>query len=338
MTTMKLLALDTQLVIRTQGRRMLTATAEATGCRIVIPTTAARMAALTYKFTVTKYLRRRMIRELATSGQETTDKAIAARLARRVEQATTGFTRWLEAESQRNDSIIEVSPSSDSTGPLAMELFASGIIRDLSDTRWEVGEDPYVVAEALTSGAHWIASENLVRVSRKEMELWLNDEQAEGRYTHVPRPFILSPDEAIDAMLEHADPEQSPVANTTTTRGERIRATTLIAQAVTTPRGNFSINERVAILDRFGEDLIGDGLIDTGKRITTETEGLLLALEHQSTAAVAHRLGTMAALVPPATVERTHEAEDRRLAFEGTRPSAPVPDKKRTPDRGGHER
>ena len=338
---MRLLALDTQLVIRTQCRRMLSATAEATGCRIVVPTTAARMAALTYRFTVAKYLRRRTIRELAARGEPTTDKAIASKIAPLVDHATTGFATWLENEGQRNDSVIEVATPSRSTGELAVELFASGIIRDPSDTRWNIGEDPYVVAEALTSGAHWIASENLVRVSRKEMELWLNDEQAEGRYSHVPRPFILSPDEAIDTMLDQADPERSPVANATGTRGERVRATTLIAQAVTAPRRNFPVNERLAILDRFGNDLVADGLIDTGKRILRETEGMQLALEHQGPAAVNHLLGTMTAILPTTTVEHTRSAEDRRLELEGTRPSPGGSDRTPGPttgEHGGHDR
>ena len=37
------------------------------------------------------------------------------------------------------------------------------------------------------------------------MEAWLDDAQREGRYTHVPRPFILSAEGAVDTLLKQRE-------------------------------------------------------------------------------------------------------------------------------------
>ena len=328
---MKALALDTQLVIRTQARRMLSATAEATGCRIIVPATAAWLATHVYHFTVTKYLRTRTVHTLAAKGEPATEKEIATRVAPLVKQAVVGFAKWLENENRRNDSIIKTPTAPPSAEDLAIELSTSGVIRDPGDTRWNIGEDPYVVAEALASGAHWIASENLVRISRGEMERWLDNEQAEGRYHHVPRPFILSPDEAIDTMLDQAESGPSQAADASTT------GTTLIAHAVTAPRRNAPAHLRIAILDRFANDLIADGLGDTGNRIRKETEAMQLALQYQEATVVNHRIETMTKVFPTHAVARTRNAEDRRLILEGTRPGpCPGPKPGSPTKRRGH--
>ncbi|MCY4285477.1 MAG: DUF4276 family protein [Thiotrichales bacterium] len=84
----------------------------------------------------------------------------------------------------------------------AMEVAQAGVVNDPHDLRWEIGEDPYVLGEALEVGAHWVASDNFKTLDRDAMEAWLDDAQREGRYTQVPRPFIPSAESAVDTLLK----------------------------------------------------------------------------------------------------------------------------------------
>ena len=133
-------------------------------------------------------------------------------------------------------------------------------------------------------------------------------------------------------MIAQARPEHSLVANTPKTHEARARTATLIAQAITAPREIFAPAERLAIIDRFGKDLVDDGLGSTGNLILDETARLRAIGERQGGATLAHLLGTMAGTIPPDTVERTRRAEDRRLVLEGTRPQ-PQPAQVPTPTR-----
>lgn len=137
----------------------------------------------------------------AAQGLELDDNQQAAQAARQLESVTAGFAKWLDEEPGRNDGIIEIGQRTQDAEVTAMELSIADVVIDPSDHRWGVGEDPYVIAEALHAGAHWIASENLETIKREAMERWLDKVQTKGRFTQVPRPFVLGGDGAIMTLL-----------------------------------------------------------------------------------------------------------------------------------------
>ena len=112
---------------------------------------------------------------------------------------------------------------------VAMEISNEGVVDDPEDRRWGVGEDPYVIAEALEAGAHWLASDNFKTLRPDVMEIWLDKVQRCGRFTHVPRPFILSAEQALRDM-QNRSMEWNGVEDELMRRA--------IAYAVSRPRAN----------------------------------------------------------------------------------------------------
>ena len=302
------IALDTQLVMRTQARRLITGAAEVAGAAVIIPETAAFFAKLHYHKVARRYVAKRVEWSAAERGLKLDDEKQAAHAARLLETVTAGFAEWLDEEPGRNDGMIEIGRRTPQAEVTAMELSIAGVVVDPGDHRWAVGEDPYVIAEALHAGAHWIASENLETIERDAMERWLDRVQARGRFAQVPRPFVLGGDGAVGTLLARrfgGDPEMA---------AEQVAA---LAAALCEPRSStLGLARRVGVLASFADDIRAAGLTSTGLEIgrwVTRANARLKRRESE----VHEELEKLRRTIPVGNVYRTRAAEDRRLKAEG---------------------
>ena len=319
------LALDTQLVLRTQARRILTGAAEVAGASVIIPETAAFFAKLHYHHVARPYVAKRIAWRAAEAGIGLDGEAEAAEATKLLNTVTTGFTRWLDEEPRRNDAMIGIGRRESAANVTAMELSIAGVVSDPSDHRWGVGEDPYVIAEALHAGAHWIATENLKTIEHGPMEQWLDKVQREGRFTHVPRPFVLSADGAVRTLLNHRFGQSPDQMN------DQVMA---LASAITQPRNpTLGLRRRLGILTSLSDDLRSSGLIHTAgalSRWLTKAHARLTTCESE----VQSALEALNETVPVQAVERTRASEDRRLRAEAGDARTQSRQATRGPERG----
>ena len=331
------IALDTQLVMRTQARRLITGAAEVAGAAVIVPETAAFFAKLHYHKVARRYVAKRVEWNAAEQGLELDDETQATQAMQLLETVTAGFSRWLDEEPGRNDGMIELGRRTPEAEVTAMELSIANVVVDPTDHRWGVGEDPYVIAEALHAGAHWIASENLETIKRDPMERWLDTVQAEGRFRHVPRPFVLEGDGAVATLLAQRfgwGPEKPT---------NQVAA---LAAALCEPRSStLGLRRRIGSLARFADDIRSAGLTATAGGISkwvTKATARLQSREWE----VQEELEKLRQTIPVDMVFRTRGAEDRRLEAEtgDTTPrkaqtmEPPVPGLSAPPARGGAPR
>ena len=304
------IAIDAQIMMRNHARRMVLGAAECVGTAIILPETAAIMAKLNYHKVAARYVEKVVVWNAAANDQELDDEVLGIRIQDQLDKTTQGFADWLDNEQQRNDGMFERAPRTRKSQGVARELSLRGVVDDPTDTRWEVGEDPYMIAEALEAGAHWVASDNFRTLRPDAMEDWLNSAQSQGRYTHVPRPFILSGQEAVDTMLAQTPGwDSNPHSH-----GLRRIA---LAHALSEPNDeNAQIARRVAILGRFATDLRDCGMSMPGKDLEHWQTRMYAKLEHGKEDLVWNEINHLRSLQSTEDVRRTREAEDRRLRYE----------------------
>ena len=321
------MAIDAQVILRNHARRMLLGAAEVGGWDVVLPVTAALMAKQNCAKVVRGYARKKVDWELALAGQEMSDEARGLLVHERVQASSAAFARWLDQEPRRNDRLFEIGERTRRAEGVAMELDEAGVVDDPDDTRWSIGEDPYVLAEALEAGAHWIASGNFKTLRPERMEEWLDDVQAQGRFTHVPRPFILSPEKAVRTMLESIGVWQ---------RYGSDLALTGLANALCEPKKDTeNVKRRVAILTRFAKDLGDAGMAQVGKSLTRWCTHAAVRTNTGRTEEIWEEIRTMQRIILTSEVRRTREAEDRRIELEHTTSRTPARSAQRRNKRGG---
>lgn len=304
------IAIDAQIMMKNHARRMVLGAAECAGTAIIVPDTAATMAKLHYHKVAARYVEKSIVWSAVANNEPIDEEALGLRIQDRLDKTTQGFAAWLDNEQQRNDGLFERAPRTQKTQGVARELSMHGVVDDPADTRWEFGEDPYMIAEALEAGAHWIASDNFGTLRPHAMEDWLNRVQSEGRYTHVPRPFILSGQQALDTMLE-----QTPGWNENPR--ERAPQRIALAHALSEPNdARTPIAHRIAILGRFATDLRDCGMSVPGKDLERWQTRMYANLEHGKENEVWREIEQMRDLRPTKNVNRTRQAEDRRLGYE----------------------
>ena len=311
------IAVDTQIILRNHARRMVFAAAEVAGAQVILPITAVAMAKVNYARVSKEYVKKRLSWEEARERSEFSDEEWAKRLEDRLDQVAAGFSLWLDSESRRNDSYIQIVERSRKAKYLARELDLAGVVEDPKDTRWGVGEDPYVIAEALEAGAHWMASDNLQTVKKEEMEEWLDEVQAKGRYTHVPRPFILSAERALDTLLRRA-------GHGITLREEGDRLRIALANAVSRPNSTEGgLTRRLGVLERFANELTDCGMRRSGEALWKWQARRAVALFTGTPEQRAEgsndawaRLEELEWTIGVERVQGTREAEERRLQLE----------------------
>lgn len=306
------IAVDAQVVLRNHARRMVFGAAEAANCDVVLPVTVAVMAKMHYAKVSTKYVTNKTMWELALAGKEISDEGLGLLIHERLTRVSAGFARWIDEEPKRNDRIFEIGERTRWAQGVAMELARAQVVADPTDMRWEVGEDPYVLAEALEAGAHWIASGNLRTLKPENMEQWLDDAQAQGRFTEVPRPFILDPEAAVTKMLGHGQTGYGKPY-------EKRKLTRALAHALSEPNDETaSLERRVTILARFASELNDCGMTAAGRSLEEWTLLSAARMENAEEHEVWEDIQEMQRVVYTAEVRRTCEAEDRRMDCEET--------------------
>lgn len=304
------IAVDTQTLLRNAARRMVFGGAELAGVDIVMPETAAHFAKSHYHKVSRHYIEDSVEWEDAQRDTPWSSERIGREIAERLEQASAGFGRWIDEEARRNDGVFTIAQRSPSAAATAMEIARAGAVKDPKDQRWEIGEDPFVLGEALEAGAHWIASDNLETLDCRAMEDWLDEAQHEGRFHHVPRPFILSAEETVDTMIDRA---RSSIGGGLLARREERR---MLANAVSRPTEPGSTARRIQILSKMGRDIRNAGLRRTGREIHQWQVRKMAQLNADKETLVATELARMDTTIRPERVARTRAAETRRIALE----------------------
>ena len=305
------IAIDTQLLMRTHARRMLFGAAELASADIVVPETAAFFAKLHYHKVASRYVEKRVEWDAAVKGEDVDEETLARRASILLHTTTTGFTQWLDSEPLRNDSLMRTASRTPQATVIAMQLKLAGVVVDSKDHRWIVGEDPYVVAEALEAGAHWLASENFATLREGAMERWLDEMQSKGKYGWVPRPFILKPDDALATLLAQAGLAESAT--------RRKRSAVGLAYALSEPkRAEVPLERRLNIIATFGEDARDGGLHEAGVEIDRWYTRQIARLSEEAGRAheVTAEMQRLRTEIGATRVQRTRDAEDRRLRLE----------------------
>ena len=302
------IAIDAQILLRNHARRTVLATAELCEVAVMLPETVVTMAKIHYATVCENYVRRALEWADDVAGKHTSAEEMGLRVHDATQKLGIGFGRWIDEETLRNDGVFTKAPRTRRGQGVAMELSEAGVVDDPEDRRWGVGEDPYVIAEALEAGAHWLASDNFRTLNSDVMEIWLDKVQARGRYTQVPRPFILSSEEALREMLERSSEwrEAEP---------ETMRRAIVHAVSEPTDTGR-AVSERVGIFQRFAKDLKKCGMMATGQEMDRWARKMRAAVKSGRTQEVEQELMTLASLVPTERVQRTRDAEERRMAAE----------------------
>ena len=312
------IAIDAQILMKNHARRLILGAAECAGVGIVLPETAATMAKANYHRVAARYVEKVVLWNAESGVDPLDEERLGLRVQDRLDKVTAGFARWIEDEQQRNDGIFERAPRTRKNRGVARELSLSGVVDDPKDTRWGIGEDPHVIAEALEAGAHWIASDNFATLRPDVMEDWLDGVQRAGRYVHVPRPFILSGQKAVDTMLAREPGwEHDP--------GVRSRRRIALAHALSEPNdASTEIARRVAILGRFAADLRDCGMRVPGRDLERWQIRMYAQLERGLEHLVWDEIARLKTLQPTENVTRTRAAEDRRMQWEcGAASSSP---------------
>ena len=307
---MSKIAIDTQLMLRNHARRMLLGAAEAAEHEVLLPETAATMASLKYHRVARKYVERSLKWENPTQWRETSEEERIRLIEERLTTACNGFAQWLEEEPRRNDAAFRIAPRTRTCMQVAIELARAGVVDDDDDRRWEVGEDPYVLAEALEAGAHWVASGNFETLDDDEMERWLDRAQAQGRYLDVPRPFILKPDQAVRMLLEQ---REGPGGAEDYDIEQQITA---LALALSEPQSRMEIAERVVVTTRFAYAVGNAGMRQAGRHIQEWAEEAADSVSEGRGEAVWKQIEWMRMNLASSDVQVTRDAEDRRMKLE----------------------
>ena len=303
------IAIDAQILMRNHARRTVFGMAEVCGVDVVLPQTVVAMAKQHYATVCAKYVRKAIEWESDLAGEVIDDEAMGLRVHDATERLGYGFAKWLDDEPKRNDGRFTVAPRTRKAQGVAMEISNEGVVDDPEDRRWGVGEDPYVIAEALEAGAHWLASDNFKTLRPDVMEIWLDKAQRRGRFTHVPRPFILSAEQALRDM-QNRSMEWNGVEDELMRRA--------IAYAVSRPgqTRQRTVRERIAIFQRFAKDLGECGMVTSGAELERWARKMKAAVTSGRGHEVEEQLTALDKVLPVTRVRKTRESEERRMIAE----------------------
>lgn len=278
------IAIDARILVRSRARRTLLGAAELCEAQVVVPETALAMAKLHYPTMSAAYVRKTLQWDDVMAGKRTSDEAMGLRVHDATQTLGIGFARWLDEEKRRHDGVFTEAPQTRRGQGVAMELSGAGAVDKPRDGRWGVGGGPYVIAEALEAGAHWVASGNFRTLESGVMELWLDEAQARGRYTHVPRPFVLTAEQALRKMIERTVARRAPPerAKGCRPRGKRAARYT---QGAGRTNGNLSTLREGA--GRMRDDVDGRG----DRPMGAQDEGRAHEGQHRTSGARARRPG-----------------------------------------------
>lgn len=192
----------------------------------------------------------------------------------------------------------------------AAECASVGVV--LPETATTMAKLSYhrVAARYVEKVVVWSAEAAQETLSEDAMEDWLDGVQGEGRYEHVPRPFILSGQKALDTMLARVE-GWSPEPE------ERALRRIALAHALSEPNDETTgVARRVAILGRFARDLQDCAMSVPGKNLERWQTRMYARLEDGKENRVWDEIERLKRIRPTGDVRRTREAEDRRMEWE----------------------
>ncbi len=156
-----------------------------------------------------RFAKRLVEREIAQRFGPTPTAQIKAQGEAETRDLTKGtwaaFERWARSEATRNDSPWRLEPEGDAARHLSLDLILSGAF-DEDDTGTPRG-DPPVVSQALLNGSRVVATGNMATVDKGKLNAWIVRRKAENHtgYADAPTPFVVTPDEAWQAVLQGND-------------------------------------------------------------------------------------------------------------------------------------
>lgn len=204
---------------------------------------------------------------------------------------TQGWREWMSGERRRNDAAWAYVGSPKQADRLQSAILGSGALTD----NQKKAQDAMVIAEAILSGAHIVASDNLRSIRHAVLNNWLAKKKSAGHVLlqHVPVPFLLDPDAAVACRCEAVAPN-NPDGH----------APLQWAMGACAPTAPVAAPQLDGILRRFL-----DNVHDAGAQVTAQ--------------AAERRLDDMQALNPDGWMDelrtqsppahRTRDAESRRL-------------------------
>ena len=292
---------------------MVFGSAELAGVEVVVPETPAYFAKTHYGRVIKHYVIDQIEWENVQKGTQWSEERMAQETAERLAQVSAGFERWMDEEARRNDGVFTIAACTPKAKKTAIEIARAGVVNDPEDQRWEIGEDPFVLGEALEAGAHWIASDNLKTLDSETMEEWLEEVQSQGRFLHVPRPFILTAEAAVGKMLNNVG---GSIGDGTLSPREQRR---MLANALSRPADpNTTTMRRVQILSKMGKDIRNAGLRRTYRELHQWQVGKMSQMKKGSIATITTEIEQMDEAIEARRVTRTRAAEDRRRRAENT--------------------
>ena len=203
------IAIDANLFMRHGVRRFLCATQESAGSWVVVPAEAMRETCRRYHVQAGRFAKRLVEREIAQRFGPTPAAPIKAQGEAGARELTKGtwaaFERWVRTEATRNDSPWRLEPEGDEARHLSLDLILSGAF-DAEETGTPRG-DPLIVSQALLSGSRVVATGNMATVDKGKLNAWIARRKAENHagYAAAPTPFVVTPDEAWQAVLQGGD-------------------------------------------------------------------------------------------------------------------------------------
>ena len=292
--------IDSVLLIRQSARRMLCAVQEYRGSMVIVPAEAARESPKVYQNVAAKQARRESRAAARIAQGEWSEKERKAWVVKdalwRKEVKTEAFARWIEEESQANDSAYTFPRLEEEDRMVAAELAMDALPEEADVVIPGQSGDPLVIAQALLRNAEMVGTDNMDMVDRDSVDGWIAGKNREGLYLQAARPFIRSADAVVESR----------------TCGDVYRdgipATARIAYGTCRPNdvGRYQGRELVAKLVAFAGHLENARMPGTARRVRETCEDwagkeneLIRALE--------------ADLWMP---EKTRGAEDRRLRME----------------------
>ena len=286
------MALDANLMLAIDARRFFCAMQELTGGSVLLGDQAYQETWHRSAETGRRAAERTVEHWVAESGQDWS----AADHARTEDLAwanTRGWRRWMADERERNDAVWYYAGSPREADKLQSAILGTGA---LTDNR-KRAQDAMVVAEAILSGAHMVASDNLRSIRHTVLNQWLERRKASGdpMLKHTPLPFVLDPDAAVDYRCASVAPND-PTG----------RLALRWAIGACAPNSSVPASQYDNILRRFL-----DNLYSAGARVTAQT-----AADHLTDQQALHPNTWMDALIAQSPLaHRTRDAEDRRLAL-----------------------
>ena len=203
------IAIDANLFMRHGLRRFLCATQESAGSWVVVPAEAMRETCRRYHVQAGRFAKRLVEREIAQRFGPTPAARIKTQGEAGARELTKGtwaaFERWAQTEATRNDSPWRLEPEGDEARHPSLDLILSGAF-DEEDTGTPRG-DPLIVSQALLSGSRVVATGNMATVDKGKLNAWIARRKAENHagYADAPTPFVVTPDEAWQAVLQGND-------------------------------------------------------------------------------------------------------------------------------------